>query len=433
MGAIKLFTITTIICIFFIYGCENGITGPRLAEEITGEAILDLNNNISPESTGETPENTIEENTKELRKNEPKDTSIEKEAAYNSDKLIADLKEILDASHYGFERDPTHRDYIRSSDLKYYVIHTNPGKKINNFNEFCDEYCAENWNGRWYYTNRSDFNSYFQLPDKSNFSTEGEYNDYFKNRILANHTVMEKVYDLEHGKVIEYRFFFVEQDDIGNFKGNLLPYLLIYKIPCTSDMTVFIRPKWQDFTVYGLIGKVPVVIDNWIREDNRVKEELLEKADEILEACPLEKGFFDSYDQENYFKSELLVAYWKIYQTYFMNLSREITIGVEKTKHGDIYTLSEVNLTFTNYDDFSLEDVGLKITILKDGEKNEILYFETDGGYSRINPGNMVKRSVKKDKIRFNNNITVRASLFHDLEDVEVRPLEVTFTKEDFK
>lgn len=357
-----------------------------------------------------------------------------KDDAYTEEHLKEDLIGIFNTSRYelsNFTRDPSFPDYIRSSDLKYYTIHINKNKQMKTFKEFCENYCGGNWDGWQYYINKSEFDLFTPLLGKENFSNENEYKTYTQERILANHTQKETIYEVENGKVLEYKFWLLEQDNLGNFESNLLGYLLVYKVYCTPNMTVLIRPRWEDFSV-GQVDKLSKVMANWELEDDRVREDVLKNVNKILKACPVEKEFFDNYDYKPYFKSDLRDYYWKVYYANDFNLTRKIEVGVKKVyKDEDYYVLENMNVSFINNHFYSLYGVGLRVIVKADDEKKEYDYYEKDDFRYEIKSGEKITKTLKQKEINFLHNITVMATLYIPNGDVDVRPLEVTFTKSD--
>jgi len=196
-------------------------------------------------------------------------------------------------------------------------------------------------------------------------------------------------------------------------------------------MTVLIRPRWDDFSVRKG-GKVTQVIANWELEDDRVSEEILEKANKILEACPVEKQFFDNYDFEPYFESDFRNYYWKFYYANDFNLTRNIKIDAEKLyKDGDKYVLKNINLSFMNNDHYSLYNVGLRVTVKADNEKSEYDYYNNEDFKYEFKSGEKITKTLSTKEINLLRNITVMVTLYLPDEDVDIRPLEVTFTKSD--
>lgn len=411
-----------LVVAMLLSGCGKGDTEVR-SDLITGkvvEASMVINETAKSKPIKEEPKKEVP------RKIESKSKTESKEY-YDAEQLIADLKEILNVSYYNFTRDETKPSYIKSSDLNYYVIHTTGNNHMDTFGEFCSYYCGRNWDGFKFYLNMSEFNSYIPLLDKSNFSSESKYEDYILNRVLANYTRKENILEVENGKVLEYKFWFLEQDELGNFDSNLMPYLLIYKIYCSPNITVFIRPRWERFSVWSP-GKITETIVNWELEDDRVREDLLNKSTKILEVCPVDKKFFDNAQFEPYFESELRAYYWKTYYNYFFNLTSSMDISVQNKSKIDnkIYLLKGVNISFTNKDVYSLYNLKLKITAVSDGKKEET-YYEGESIIAILEPGKSISRSISKKEIEFLNNITLISTLYTDEGKADVRPLEMTF------
>jgi len=196
-------------------------------------------------------------------------------------------------------------------------------------------------------------------------------------------------------------------------------------------MTVLIKPRWEDYSVRKG-GKITEVITNWELEDDRVREEVLEKANEVLKACPVEKEFFDNYDAKPYFESDLRSYYWRLYYANDFNLTRDIKIDAEKLyKDEDKYVLKNINLSLTNNHFYSLYDVGLRVKVKADNEKSEYDYYNNEDFKYEFKSGEKITKTLSTKEINFMRNITVMATLYLPDEDVDIRPLEVTFTKSD--
>ena len=208
----------------------------------------------------------------ESKEDAPKKGDALKPKYYTEEQLKEDLTRIFGSSRYNisnFTRDSSYPDYIRSSELKYHVIHTLKDRQIKTFKDFCGIYCGKNWDGWRYYINTSEFSLYAPLLGREDLSDEKKYEDYKRDMLLANLTQKERIYEVENGKVLEYKFWLLQQDNFGNFESNPLGYMVIYKMYCTPNMTVLIRPRWEDFSV-KIRGKLTQLIVNWELEDDRV-------------------------------------------------------------------------------------------------------------------------------------------------------------------
>ncbi len=417
----------TIIGIVLLYGCTEGNIKQQSLEDVTGNVIKEVG---EPYPGSDTKEKLQQEEAKEDIAKEDSIQAKEKtvEEEYTAEQAIEDLKEVIEADYYNFSRDESHPEYIRSSDLKYYVIHTS-NKKIKNVKEFCDEYCAQNWNGWKYFINASDLEDLTPVLERSNFSNDAEYRNYITGRSLINNTFIETPYEVENGRVLEYQFISWEQDNFNTFKGAWFGTFLIYKVYCSPNLTMFIRPKWNDYKDLEFpAATMSSTYRTWVNYIKPQREELLGKANKLLERCPVGKDFFQSYPFPDYFKSEIRSYYWKTDYKYLWNLTTSIRAGIEPKK--DKYVLKEINISFTNGDEYDInEDIALKVTVNPDG-KEEDDYYESNAG-GKLQSGKSIVRSLRKKEIEFSDNITIGAKLYTIDGNADIRPYEATFTRAD--
>jgi len=94
------------------------------------------------------------------------------------------------------------------------------------------------------------------------------------------------------------------------------------------------------------------------------------------------------------------------------------------------YILRSLEYSVTNHDS-PLYYPGLRIEVKADNDKHKKELFESDVYYWKLEipQGDTVSRVVDEEDITFFNNITIYATLFY--EDVDIRPYEITFTKEE--
>lgn len=355
---------------------------------------------------------------------------------YDLNQLEEDIKEMVNIT-YNFTIEPSHPDYVRSSFLKYYVIHITKNKEefVDNVGEFCEKYCAANWDGWQYYINMSDYRSLFPLLSRSDFPTEEKYREYLRDATYVNYTFVETSYDLEHGKVLEYQLLSWRIDNsLKYFEGARDGTFLIYKIYCSPNMTILIMPRWE---VYKILLPSMTLEDSyktWKSYIISIRSEFLNKSNELLKKCSVNKEFFENYEFPDYHKSEMLTDYWKFYYGKMFKLNSLLSASA-KLKSGGKYVLNQVNVSFTNSEDIDFwnaevgEGVNLKIDVTADGEREISYYDHRVTGI--LEPGKSINRSFEHKEVEFFNNITIRAVLYVE-EKVESMPLERTFTKKDF-
>tara|TARA_Y100000031_G_C8222225_1_gene386531 strand:+ start:241 stop:1896 length:1656 start_codon:yes stop_codon:yes gene_type:complete len=359
-----------------------------------------------------------------------KKDDAKKSEYYTEEQLVEDLIDILNVDYYNFTRDKSYPEYIRSSDLKYYVIHTQD-EDINDVQEFCDEYCAGNWGDWKYFINTSRLEYLTPILGGDNFSSDAKYREYRQEMSLINHTFIETSYDVENGKVLEYQFISWQQDVYNTFEGAWFGTFLIYKVYCSPNMTVFLRPKWDEFNdILFPVATMSSTYRTWVNFIKPLRKELLDQANDVLGRCPVEKSFFDKSSFPDYFKSEMLSYHWRIRYMYFWNMTSSIEIGVEPSTEEGKYLLKEINVSFTNNDERSInEEIALRITVNPD-DKGEEEYHDGGAG-GKLATGKSVKRSMRKKNIEFLNNITIEVKLYTVEDKGDIRPLKITFTKAD--
>ncbi len=393
--------------------------------------VIDKGNQVAAPEKKQTQEQTTNKTSKTTESKQE-----EKAIYYDLKKLEDDINQIVNIT-YNFTRDPSHPDYVRASHLKYYVIHTTSAKEnfSDNAEEFCGRYCAKNWNGWQYYINMSNYGTLFPLLGRENFSSEEKYREYARDGIFINYTFIETSYDVENGKVLEYQMISWRLDNsFKYFEGAYDGTFLIYKVYCSPNMTILLTPRWE---VYKLLLPSMTLDDSyktWNYYIISIREELLNKSNELLKRCPANREFFGDYKFPDYYKSEMLTDYWKFYYGKIFKLKSLLSVSA-KLKSGGKYVLNQVNVSFTNAEDVDFwnaevgEGVNLKIDVTADGEREISYYDHRVTGI--LEPGKSINRSFEHKEVEFYNNITIRAVLYVE-EKVESMPLERTFTKKDF-
>lgn len=385
---------------------------------------------------------------KQIAKKEAQNQTITAESTeipenyYDLTKLEKDVNEVM-GSLYDFKRDIDYPDYMASSFLKYYVINTikNENDFINNADDFCKKYCGENWDGWQYYINMSSFTALKPLLGKENFSNEYSYNEYLRDANFVKLKVLETVYEVENGNILEYQFIPWYVDYSGTYFEGAGEYgtYLIYKIYCAPNMTILLRPKWDAYQISFPVATYDDAYKTWSNYILPFRKELLAKGNELLKRCGVDKAFFDGYRFPEYSKSEFLVGYWKVYYSRYFNLSGTLDASAKRQNNGK-FLLKQINVSFTNDDDVDLynaydyygdEGIGLRITVVSD-DKRELEYYKKNKITGILGPGDSIKRSFSHKEVEFLNNVTIEATLYVE-ENVDVRPIRKTYTTRDFE
>lgn len=431
--------------LIFLAGCikEN----PDTKTIPTGQSIKSPEKNDNKSITAvekseqvTAPEKKVIQEQKANKTSKTDESKQEEKISYYDLKILEDDINQLVNITYNFTRDPSHPDYDRASHMKYYVIHTTAAKEnfSDNANEFCSRYCAKNWNGWQYYINMSNYRTLFPLLDREDFSSEEKYMEYARDGIFINYTFIETSYDVENGKVLEYQLISWRLDNsFKYFEGGYDGTFLIYKIYCSPNMTILLTPRWE---VYKMLLPSMTLEDSYKTWNNYIiseRKSLLNKSNELLKRCSVNKEFFQNYEFPNYYKSEMLTGFWKVHYAKMFKLNSSLSAGAKLKNDGKL-VLNQVNVSFTNIDEVDVWNAGidnsinLKVEVKPDNEKWRDYYDHIVGRI--LEPGKSINRILEyldQRDVEFSNNITIRATLYVE-DNVELPHIEKTFTRETF-
>ena len=281
----------------------------------------------------------------------------------------------------------------------------------------------------------SNYKTLFPLLGRENFSSEEKYREYLREGTFINYTFIETSYDVPNGKVLEYQLISWRLDNsFKYFEGAYDGTFLIYKIYCSPNMTILLTPRWEIYKLQLPSMTLEDTYKTWNSYIISARKDLLNKSNELLKRCPVNKEFFENYNFPDYYKSEMLTGHWKFYYSKMFKLNSSLSASAKAKSNGK-YALNQVNVSFTNIDEIDLwnaaldEGVNLKIEVTPDGESAKDYWDRRVT--SILWPGKSITRSFQHKEIEFFDNITIRAVLYVE-GNVETPAVEKTFTKEDF-
>jgi len=444
-----------LILVLLISGCmqkdmaaEDSVQDKGL-QTITGDAVIDVETEAVEEVPDEFPamdegiaaEKGIEEGTaipgeEDADVSEPEEA--EEEKTESEEYSLDELREYLIESTgrgYHFDRDENYPEYYNSNDMKFYVINVLEDK-VYDSRTFYERFSAENWDGYLHFLNRTHMRQLRKPLTEENYTDESKYREYVQQRALVEQTFIENTIELDEGKVLEYQginWMFSPND---YFRGAYADTLLIYKIYCSPELVVFIRPSWKEFKLYLPASKKSDAYANWAESVNKVRGEMLDISGEILSRCPVDKDFFEDLPDEEFRSTKTLAYYWKTEYQFYWNLTMNLTAQVEPMEGANYagkYTLKRVNFSFTNHEpDVLWGSLLLNIRTIPDGKDDDEYEFkdEKDLGI-KIKSGETIKRDLEADhpdekKPRFSDNLTINYELYKYAFGFAIRSKSIT-------
>ena len=350
---------------------------------------------------------------------------------FSIEQLSAEISRItgydeLLKEHQGFEeytealRKKGHKIYTNNNQYKTWVVEVinKEEEQIDTTSEFYDYVNARDWDGWRYYVNEtwwkhlrppiSESELKEILPDykyKAGYFSETQSN-------WVDHDIRETVKETPDGrKMLQHdmtTLILTPEKDDGYWIGNWEPFFLIYKIPCTKDMIIYYRARYDknDEGRYWNKKKSEVIKD-WEREISAKLPEIKDEADQLMEFCGISKEHFEQSSFIAYENSEKLVHNWKVYYATLYNYSISVN-GLVKREHpnDDKFTIDHLNISFTNNEDEPyLWILRVYIEIEDRGREGE--YGDFGLISSKPKQGHQVRKTISVDHEHFLENATL--------------------------
>jgi len=327
-----------------------------------------------------------------------------------------------------FKQSKFSSDFYLANGNKYVVIEKN-NEKIKSVDEFYKKVSAKNWQDFMvFFSNETNFKLLNKPLVESNFDHERKYREYIQKGSFINNTVLEKVFNVENGKVLEYQFNTFITSQTGYFNGVWSDTLVIYKVYCSEDFSVFFRPDSKNLQI-SLLGSSDSAFLTWQNAINRNREQMLNFSNEILKSCNVEKDFFDNFSANDYWYSEMLAYYYKTYLEFYHNSTSQISVDIQESKDKGKYELNSISLNFTNYDTRIRWIMLLDIEIKEDdGKSIDLLSDRKMGSYFNTGKTLDFTKNVKDDEsIYFENNVSIYYKLKTENMNIPIRPKVLVF------
>jgi len=416
-----------LLIILFISGCTQQIICNKPYISIGADCCLDQNDDsICDSDEDEIEEETVEQINKEEEIIEDKRNLDD----YDIDKLEEDVR--VSIRNYLLKQDQNDPTYYNGNGQKFFVVKI-PKSKITDVKSFYNQFSAEKWEGYKHFVNATELGWLQPLLTEEKFDNEKEYRDYVQGRDLVEIEIIEKTYDLEEGKVLEYQFLPWIYDQFGTFQGAWVDTLLIYKIYCSPNLIVFLRPDWEKLSLMVAGQNSEGIHANWESSINQIRPELLKNANIILKNCPVDKEFFREMPDKEFKSSETLAYNYKMDLKYYWNLETEISTIVEPSNDEEgKYLLKELNVTFTNNEGFILwGPLLLDIEAIADGEKEYEITSERKMGEKLLNKKSVSRSFSPSKEPVFSDNLKINIDMYIEEDHLSVRPKTIIIGKDN--
>jgi len=316
-----------------------------------------------------------------------------------------------------------------NKETKYWVIHiiNDSNKQLEDANDFYNFVKSPDWQAWRYYINETTWKWLYKPLEEDELKEllpKYKYIDYINsmNSDWVDYDVEENPVTTSQGNILKFDMGAMIFDQFGYWQGNWENQKLIYKIPCTKDVVVYLRPRWG--IGLGNTGhwnqKKETAVKNW-EEDVRLTEpKILNYSNEIMRFCGIKKNMFEEVDFDSYEYHSTLVNNWKVYFRVLFNYSFDVDFSIKEGSYPKTYLLKDINLTFVSYDknDF-LKNCYLSVEILinDSGKVKDYLDQSIKGG--RIKVEEKVTKFLEKDSSEsFGENATIIFKPYLGWEDV---------------
>ena len=412
--------------LFMIAGCSQEITCNKPYLLVGSECCLDKDDNSICDKD-ETITSNIEDRSVESDNkltNDDKSNNVPQNKDYDIEQLKDNINKIYNSDNLNWKEDGL---YYNVEPQKLIVIE-NVDEKLVDINDFEERYASNDWQGYGHFLGDSYLllNRLHTKYDSETFETESKYREYSQKGYQVEQKIIEKTIELDEGYVKEYQNFNWLFSQYGYHVGSYVDTLLIYKIYCSPDLVVFLRPKWEDMRISWRNAKSETAYGNWESIVRNVRENLLNKSNEILKTCPVEKSYFENINKNDFESVKSSYYYYPIdferNWDFKIDISEVELVPVLDNKNRIIqekYALKTINVVFENNDDLDLLGefyVDVKV-INKDKIKDDFsLNKVVDAGNDGFTPNEKKSLEIKSMKLpSFYNEIEVEIS-FHVVE-----------------
>lgn len=326
----------------------------------------------------------------------------------------------LNTSYANKLKENNHLVFTNNNQYKTWVIEVINNKEgsLETINDFYNYVKAENWEGWKFYVNETSWH-WLHTPLTENELKEAvpdyDYKTRYRTDLYSSwidHDVTEKVINYLNKTILQYRMetmiFTPEQED-GFWIGNWENFKLIYKIPCTKDIIVYYRPKYDTTAeAYFISQKKDGVMDFWERDIEKILPTTLNYSKQIMDFCGINQEMFENAAFNGYDEHNKLVHNWKVYYALVFNYTFNANVTLKPSDpDNETFKIDHINITFISYEEESVLKT-LRVKIELETEMKTYDYGEATIYVGNVNPGYVIKKNgISFEHEKFGKNTTI--------------------------
>ncbi len=256
--------------------------------------------------------------------------------------------------------------------------------------DFYNQFSASRWDGQKYFANQTQIQRLQTDLSEKDFKEGKDYQNYFLYRTTIEQKTVETVHSVASGKVLEYQHLNWMFDKEGYWQGSWVDTLLIYKAYCSKNFVVLLRPTWDKFTlgVSGSAARSAALEANWETEVKSLRKKMLVLADKIMENCPVDKSFFETFPTKPFKESKKFYYYLPV-ELKNWNLNADLSVKVAPGKNTDgkmlenQFTVEKLEMVLKNNGLLDLElPLFLEVITIADNKEKDTFVSDKKLGQS---------------------------------------------------
>lgn len=308
------------------------------------------------------------------------------------------VQELVDKGEYLVRDNP-------SPLAKNWVIHVLEEEKIEDMQDLYRKVSSPGWTVWRYYINETEWGWLHEpLTEAELESLLPNYpykRKYLKESDLIYVNTEEEPVETSKGEILRFSMLSMVVNQFDYWQEDWEKPLLVYKIPCTKDTIVYMKPEWSlNFgSMQFLNQKKDTVVSNWNNKISSIEQEMLGRAENIMEFCGIEDHMYEDADFGDYSDDRELYHNWRLYHRTDYDHDFSASVEFKKERIHDLYRIESIDIDFLDEDDSpklgdSYRSLYLRVTIDDSGEEIDYIDQFLKSNYMR---GERLEMEIEKD------------------------------------